>query len=72
VLPALAALDPGAALCASACLGGIEDELRKLGANYVMAGLWRGLAIRDGSLITGQQNFSGAETAELLAAALGV
>jgi putative intracellular protease/amidase len=49
----------------------IEDELKKLGANYVQAGLWRGFAIRDGNLITGQQNFSGAETAKVVIAALG-
>ena len=49
----------------------IEDELRKLGANYVQAGLWRGFAVRDGNLITGQQNFSGAETANLVIEALG-
>lgn len=49
----------------------IEDELRKVGANYVQAGLWRGFAIRDGNLITGQQNFSGSETAELVVQALG-
>lgn len=49
----------------------IEDELKKLGANYVQAGLWRGFAIRDGNLITGQQNFSGAETARVVIAALG-
>lgn len=50
----------------------IEDELKRLGANYVQAGLWRGFAVRDGNLITGQQNFSGAETAELLAQTLGL
>lgn len=49
----------------------IEDELKKLGANYVQAGLWRGFAIRDGNLITGQQNFSGAETARVVIEALG-
>ena len=49
----------------------IEDELKKLGANYIQAGLWRGFAIRDGNLITGQQNFSGGETAEAVATALG-
>ncbi len=49
----------------------IEDELRRLGANYLQAGLWRGFAHRDGNLITGQQNFSGAETAELVIQALG-
>ena len=49
----------------------IEDELKKLGANYVQAGLWRSFAVRDGNLITGQQNFSGAETANLIIRALG-
>jgi len=49
----------------------IEDELKQLGANYLQAGLWRSFAVRDGNLITGQQNFSGAETARLLCAALG-
>lgn len=49
----------------------IEDELRRLGANYVQAGLWRGFAVRDGNLITGQQNFSGAETAKLVIETLG-
>jgi putative intracellular protease/amidase len=50
----------------------IEDEMRRIGANYVQAGLWRGFAVRDGNLITGQQNFSGGETAEVLIQALGV
>jgi putative intracellular protease/amidase len=49
----------------------IEDELKRMGANYVQAGLWRSFAVRDGNLITGQQNFSGGETAELLITALG-
>ena len=49
----------------------IEDEMRRIGANYVHAGLWRSFAIRDGNLITGQQNFSGAATAEALVQALG-
>lgn len=49
----------------------IEDELKKLGANYIQAGLWRGFAIRDGNLVTGQQNFSGTETAETLVRAIG-
>ncbi|HLZ52935.1 MAG TPA: type 1 glutamine amidotransferase domain-containing protein [Verrucomicrobiae bacterium] len=49
----------------------IEDELKKLGANYVQAGLWRGFAVRDGNLITGQQNFSGEETARLVLETLG-
>lgn len=49
----------------------IEDEMKALGANYVQAGLWRGFAVRDGNLITGQQNFSGAETARLLIETIG-
>jgi putative intracellular protease/amidase len=49
----------------------IEDELKKLGANYIQACLWRGFAVRDGNLITGQQNFSGSETAEAVVRALG-
>ena len=49
----------------------IEDELTKLDANYVQAGLWKGFAIRDGNLVTGQQNFSGGETAQLIIEAVG-
>lgn len=49
----------------------IEDELRTLGANFIQAGLWRSFAVRDGNLITGQQNFSGAETARLVIETLG-
>jgi putative intracellular protease/amidase len=49
----------------------IEDQLKALGANYVQGGLWRGFAVRDGNLVTGQQNFSGEETARLVIEALG-
>jgi len=49
----------------------IEDEVRKLGANYVHAGLWAGFALRDGNLVTGQQNFSGAEVAQVILEAVG-
>jgi putative intracellular protease/amidase len=49
----------------------IEDEMRKLGANYVQGGCWRSFAVRDGNLITGQQNFSGEETARLVLESLG-
>jgi putative intracellular protease/amidase len=49
----------------------IEDEMKAIGANYVQAGLWRAFAVRDGNLITGQQNFSGGETADLVVRALG-
>ncbi len=50
----------------------VEDALRERGANYVQAGLWRSFAVRDGNLITGQQNFSGGETAALVIATLGL
>jgi putative intracellular protease/amidase len=46
--------------------------MKRIGANFVQAGLWRPFAIRDGNLITGQQNFSGAATAEVLVQALGM
>jgi len=49
----------------------IEGEMKKIGANYIQAGLWRGFAVRDSNLITGQQNFSGSETAEAVIRALG-
>lgn len=49
----------------------IEDMLKELGANYIQAGLWKGFAIRDGNLLTGQQNFSGGEVARLLLETLG-
>jgi putative intracellular protease/amidase len=49
----------------------IEDEMKAIGANFVQAGMWRGFAVRDGNLITGQQNFSGSETARLIITALG-
>jgi putative intracellular protease/amidase len=49
----------------------IEDELERLGANFIQAGLFKPFAIRDGNLLTGQQNFSGAEVAKLLLETLG-
>src|SRR4029453_6297527 len=49
----------------------IEDELKALGANYIQAGLWRSFAVRDGNLVTGQQNFSGSETAWKVIEAIG-
>jgi putative intracellular protease/amidase len=49
----------------------IEDEARKLGANYVAAPAFRPFAVRDGRLITGQQQFSGAAAARLVIETLG-
>jgi putative intracellular protease/amidase len=50
----------------------IEDEARKLGANFVTAGRFRAFAIRDGRLITGQQQYSARATARLVIEALGM
>jgi putative intracellular protease/amidase len=50
----------------------IEDELRTRGANFVQGGLFRNFAVRDGRLITGQQQYSGTKVAELVIAALGI
>jgi putative intracellular protease/amidase len=49
----------------------IEDELKAIGANFIQSGRWRGFAVRDGNLITGQQNFSGGDTADLIIETLG-
>ncbi len=50
----------------------IEDELRQRGANYVQGGLFKAFAVRDGRLITGQQQYSARKVADMLIEALGV
>jgi putative intracellular protease/amidase len=50
----------------------IEDELRRRGANDIQGGLFKALAVRDGRLITGQQQYPGARVAEMVTSALGV
>ena len=50
----------------------IEDEARKLGANYVQAGLFKAFAVRDNQLITGQQQYSGTNVAHLVIESLGI
>lgn len=50
----------------------IEDEAKQLGANFVTSAAFSPHAVRDGNLITGQQQNSGAETAKLVLEALGV
>jgi putative intracellular protease/amidase len=50
----------------------IEDELRKRGANFVQGGLFKAFAVRDGRLITGQQQYAGTKVAELVIEALGI
>ncbi len=50
----------------------IEEEARKLeDTNFVVNAMFKPFAIRDGNLITGQQQFSGAAAAELVVDTLG-
>lgn len=49
----------------------IEDEAKKIGANFITGGMFKEFAVRDGRLITGQQQYSGAATARLVIEALG-
>ncbi len=50
----------------------VEDVLTERGANYVQGGLFKAYAVRDGRLITGQQQYSGRKVAQMLIEALGV
>lgn len=50
----------------------VEDELRRRGANYVHGGLFKAFAVRDGRLITGQQQYSARKVTQLVIEALGV
>jgi putative intracellular protease/amidase len=50
----------------------IEDELRERGANYVHGGLFKAFVVRDGRLITGQQQYSARKVTEMLIGALGL
>jgi len=51
----------------------IEDEAKKLGnTNSIVSGRFKAHALRDGSLITGQQQYSGTAVARLVIEALGV
>ena len=50
----------------------VEDVLRERGANYVHGGLFKAFAVRDGRLITGQQQYSGRRVAQMVIEALGV
>jgi putative intracellular protease/amidase len=49
----------------------IEDEAKKRGATFVAAPMFESHAVRDGNLITGQQQHSGREAARLVIATLG-
>jgi len=50
----------------------IEDEAKKIdGTNFVVQSMFKPFALRDGNLITGQQQFSGAAAADLVVQTLG-
>ncbi len=49
----------------------VEDALRERGANDVQGGLFKSFVVRDGNLITGQQQYSGRRVAREIIAALG-
>ncbi len=50
----------------------IEEEAKKLpDTNFITASRFKPFALRDGNLITGQQQYSGARAAELVIEALG-
>jgi putative intracellular protease/amidase len=50
----------------------IEDEAKKLdNTNFIVSGRFKPHAVRDGNLITGQQQYSGAPAARLMIEALG-
>jgi putative intracellular protease/amidase len=50
----------------------IEDEAKKLeNTNFIVDGRFKPHAVRDGNLITGQQQYSGAAAAKLIVEALG-
>jgi putative intracellular protease/amidase len=51
----------------------IEDEARELeNTNFIVNGRFKPHAVRDGNLITGQQQYSGTAAAALIVEALGV
>lgn len=51
----------------------IEDEAKKLlDTNFIVSGRFKAHALRDGNLITGQQQYSGGAVARLVIEALGV
>ena len=50
----------------------VEDALRERGANYIHGGLFKAFVVRDGRLITGQQQYSGRKVAQAVIEAMGV
>lgn len=50
----------------------IEDEARKIAdTNFIVNAMFKPFAVRDGNLITGQQQYSGTVTAQLVVETLG-
>ena len=50
----------------------IEEEARKIkGTNFIVDSMFKAFAVRDGNLITGQQQYSGSAAAELVVETLG-
>jgi putative intracellular protease/amidase len=50
----------------------LEDAFKERGANYVQGGLFKAFVVRDGRLITGQQQYSGRKVAQQLIEVLGI
>jgi putative intracellular protease/amidase len=50
----------------------VEDVLRERGANYIQGGLFKAFVVRDGRLITGQQQYSSRKVAQAVIEAMGV
>ena len=50
----------------------VEEVLKERGANYLQGGLFKAFVVRDGRLITGQQQYSGRKVAQALIEALGI
>jgi putative intracellular protease/amidase len=50
----------------------LEPALKDRGANYISAGLFKAFAVRDGRLVTGQQQYSGRKVAQMIIDMLGV
>jgi putative intracellular protease/amidase len=50
----------------------LEDTLREHGAHYIHGGLFKAFAVRDGRLITGQQQYSGRLVAQRVVDMLGI
>lgn len=50
----------------------LEDALGKRGANYIQGGLFKAFCVRDGRLVTGQQQYSGRAVVNVVIGMLGL